>query len=67
MFNYWPCRFTVSLKEDTTMLWRPSNVQLKNVKHKNVASYFEARQVLASEAVDQAMVDVSHGSHPTWF
>ena len=36
------------------MLWKPGNVQLKNVKNKNAGSYFTAKQVLESPAVDQA-------------
>ena len=36
------------------MLWKAGTVQLKNVKAKNVASYFSASQVTGSPAVTQA-------------
>ena len=36
------------------MIWKPSNVQIRNLKAKNCASYFDAKQVLESKAVLQA-------------
>ena len=36
------------------MLWKPANVQLRNVKSKNVGSFFPASQILASEGLRQA-------------
>ena len=36
------------------MVWRPSAVQLRNVKQKNCGSYFTARQVQDSPALRQA-------------
>ena len=33
------------------MLWKAANVQLRNVKAKNVGSYFSASQIEASEAM----------------
>lgn len=47
-------RFEVSLKEGTCMVWKASTVQLKNVKVKNVASFFDAEKILDSPAVTQA-------------
>lgn len=47
-------RFEVKIKEGTKMLWKAGTVQLKNVKAKNVASYFSASQVTGSPAVTQA-------------
>ena len=47
-----PDRFEIAVKD--TMVWKPSAVQLRNVKSKNCASYFDARQIRESEAVDQA-------------
>jgi len=44
-------RFELSVKEGTTMLWKAANVQLRNVKAKNVGSYFSASQIEASEAM----------------
>jgi len=38
------------------MLWKPTTVQLRNVKSKNVGSYFDANQILESPAVEQAWV-----------
>lgn len=35
------------------MVWKPANVQLKNVKGKNAASYFSAKAIDDSEAVTQ--------------
>lgn len=50
-------RFDVELKEGTCMLWKPGSVQLKNVKPKNVGSYFTASQIFDSPAVKQAWCD----------
>ena len=36
------------------MLWKPSNIQVKNVKQKTCASYFDAKQCLESPVVKQA-------------
>ena len=44
-------RFDVSVKEGTTMLWKAASVQLKNIKVKNVGSYFPASQIEDSEAM----------------
>lgn len=33
------------------MLWKAANVQLRNVKAKNVGSYFSASQIEESEAM----------------
>ena len=37
------------------MLWKAANVQLRNVKAKNVGSYFSASQIEASEAMCKDM------------
>ena len=36
------------------MVWKPSNVQLRNVKQKNGASYFNAALVKESPVIQQA-------------
>lgn len=36
------------------MLWKPSAVQLRNVKQKNAGSFFTAKQVKDSAALKQA-------------
>jgi len=41
----------VTLKPGSTMLWKPSTVQLRNVKAKNCGSFFLAKQVKESPAV----------------
>lgn len=48
-------RFEIALKEGTRMLWKATTVQLKNVKAKNVASFFEGQQIVDSPAVTQAI------------
>ena len=45
-------RFDIVAKD--CMVWRPSNIQLRNLKHKNVASYFSAAAIRDSPACDQA-------------
>lgn len=45
-------RFTVTTKD--VMVWKPSNIQLRNVKQKNGASYFSAALVKESPVIQQA-------------
>ena len=52
-------RFQVTVKD--SMVWKPSAVQLKNVKQKNGASYFDAQLCLASPVIQQAG-DIKHPS-----
>ncbi len=58
-------RFEIKLKEGTKMLWKPGTLQLKNVKAKNVASYFSATQIKESLAVTQAGNSLLMNSSPT--
>lgn len=46
-------RFDVGRKDGTLMLWKAGTVQLRNIKAKNVGSYFHASQILASPALQQ--------------
>ena len=41
----------MTLKPGSTMLWKPSTVQLRNVKAKNCGSFFLAKQVKEPPAV----------------
>ena len=45
-------RFTVAVKDDNPMCWRPNNVQLKSLKQSNVASFVPAKLLVESEALD---------------
>lgn len=49
-------RFEISVKD--CMVWKPSAVQLRNVKNKNCGSYFEAGVIRDSPVVEQA---IGHG------
>ena len=49
------------------MLWKPGTLQLKNVKAKNIASYFSATQITESLAVTQAGNSLLMNSSPTFF
>ena len=44
----------MAAKTDTVILWRPANIQLKNVKVKSAGSYFNCSHVAESKAVYQA-------------
>ena len=60
-------RFEVSLKEGTCMLWKPASLQMKNMKAKNCASFFDAKQIFESPAVEQAhLVQKSQNSPATY-
>lgn len=54
LVQFMAIRFDIQLKEDSCMIWKPSAVQLRNVKSSNCASYFDASQILQSPAVNQA-------------
>ena len=45
-------RFDISVKD--VMVWKPSAVQLRNVKQKSCGSYFTAKQILESPLIHQA-------------
>ena len=45
-------RFNIEPKEDSPMCWKPSNIQLKSLKHGNCASYVPADRIGASPALD---------------
>lgn len=55
-------RFEVRWKEETTMLWKPAAVQLRNVRATNVGSFFESAQIFESEAVVQVHSCPTHGN-----
>lgn len=47
-----PLRFRVNVKDN--MVWKPSAVQLRHCKSKNVGSYFEAKSIRDSPVLEQA-------------